>query len=102
MEIGTAIRSTFLNKKKEHAMADFLSKPRAQYLWSLASALFCVSLAFGPSSALASDGLTRHSQNILIADQFNNRVIEINPSTHQIVRQFAGSARMLDSGHRLP
>jgi hypothetical protein len=71
---------------KEHAMAEF-SKPRAQHFWPLASAVFCMSLAFA-GNAIASDGLVHDSRHILIADQFNNRVIEIDPNTHQIVWQF--------------
>jgi hypothetical protein len=33
-----------------------------------------------------------HRGNIVIADQFNNRVIEIDPSTHRIVWQFGDGA----------
>jgi hypothetical protein len=71
-------------------MAVFL-KSRTWYLWTLASAAFCMSLAFGPASA-ASDGLARLTRNILISDQFNNRVIEVDPDTHQIVWQFGNGS----------
>jgi hypothetical protein len=86
-KVGTAIRLRSPDKKGAPAMSDF-SKPRAQYLWAMASAAFCMSIVLGPGSAVASDGLAGDPRNIVIADQFNNRVIEIDPSTHQIVWQF--------------
>jgi hypothetical protein len=63
------------------------SKPRARYFRSLLSATFCTALAFA-SNAGASDRLANDTRHILISDQFNNRVIEIDPNTHQIVWQF--------------
>jgi hypothetical protein len=69
-----------------------LSKSRARYLWSLASAAFCISLALGSGSAVAESGLARLTRNILISDQFNNRVIEVDPKTHQIVWQFGNGS----------
>jgi hypothetical protein len=76
-----------------------LSKSRARYLWSLASAALCMSLAFGSGSAVAQNGLlspdgllNRLTRDILISDQFNNRVIEVDPDTHQIVWQFGDGA----------
>ena len=47
--------------------------------------------AFALGAALSyadDDGAFNKSGDILIADQFNNRVIEINPKTHKIVWQF--------------
>lgn len=79
-----------------------LSKSRARYWWSLASAALCMSLAFVSGSAFAQDGLdqlggldlirSRLARNILISDQFNNRVIEVDPKTHQIAWQFGDGA----------
>jgi hypothetical protein len=73
--------------KKEQAMATF-SKPRRFYLRTLAGAALGVSLALGAGSAGALGNLIRDHRHILIADQFNNRVIEVDPTTHQIVWQF--------------
>jgi hypothetical protein len=86
---------TFPLTKKEHAMSghSLLSKPRAWHVWSLAGALFCLSLALGANSEAAPrDWFHRDSRNILIADQFNNRVIEIDPNTHQVVWQFGNGS----------
>ncbi|MFL6675907.1 MAG: hypothetical protein ACJ8LG_21775 [Massilia sp.] len=82
-------------KTKEPVMTKSL-KPRALYLWSLASAVFYLSLALGSGGAAAQNLsgsnlrslLKLGTNNILIADQFNNRVIEVDPNTHQIVWQF--------------
>jgi hypothetical protein len=68
-------------------MATF-SKPRRRCLRTLAGAAVCMSLALGAGSATALDGLVRDTRHVLIADQFNNRVIEVDPNTHQIVWQF--------------
>ncbi|TFW28108.1 hypothetical protein [Massilia horti] len=63
-------------------------KRRLQVSSSLAGAVFFISLALGTGNAMARNWVVHHPGNILIADQFNNRVIEINPNTHQIVWQF--------------
>lgn len=67
-------------------MSDLLSKIRT---WPLAGLLFCLSLGFATNSPAAPrDFIDLHKGNLLIADQFNNRVIEVDPNTHQIVWQF--------------
>src|SRR5712692_3561958 len=53
---------------------------------SLALAASVVALA-GPAHAADSSTFNTPG-NILIADQFNNRVVEVDPSTHQIVWSF--------------
>jgi outer membrane protein assembly factor BamB len=84
---GLAVR--FYVSKKEYAMSYFVSKIRAWPLWSLASVLFCMSLGFATSSPAAPrDWTDLRSGNLLIADQFNNRVIEVDPKTHEVVWQF--------------
>ncbi|HTD06635.1 hypothetical protein [Undibacterium sp.] len=45
-----------------------------------------------PRVAAADDEDHRERPNLLIADQFNNRAIEINPRTHQIVWQFGNGS----------
>jgi hypothetical protein len=50
-----------------------------------------MSLALGATSASA-QGVLRDSHHVLIADQFNNRVIEVDPATHQIVWQFGNGS----------
>jgi hypothetical protein len=53
--------------------------------------VLCAALSGGlwTAAALADDGDSQHrSTNILIADQFNNRVIEVDRATHNIVWQF--------------
>jgi outer membrane protein assembly factor BamB len=57
-----------------------------------ASAVALMILAVAPT-AMAATPQGEHSEfnepgNILISDQFNNRVIEINPKTHQVVWSF--------------
>lgn len=70
-------------------MSHFVSKIRAWPLWSLASVLFCLSFGFATGSrADPRDWIDLHRGNVLIADQFNNRVIEVDPNTHQVVWQF--------------
>jgi outer membrane protein assembly factor BamB len=72
------------------------SKLRTLYLRWLAVAAFFLSFVLGASSAAAQNLsnadvrslLKFGTNNILIADQFNNRVIEVDPNTHQIVWQF--------------
>jgi outer membrane protein assembly factor BamB len=67
-------------------MSDLFSKIRA---WPLAAVLFCMSLGFATSSPAAPrDWTDLRSNNLLVADQFNNRVIEVDPNTHQIIWQF--------------
>ncbi len=53
-------------------------------IFLFASLLAAVSL---PSFGAAGSGFN-HKGNILIADQFNNRVIEVDPATHMVVWQF--------------
>jgi hypothetical protein len=71
-------------------MSDLFSKIRA---WPLAGVLFCLSLGFATSSPAAPrDWIDFRSGNLLIADQFNNRVIEVDPDTHQILWQFGNGS----------
>jgi outer membrane protein assembly factor BamB len=72
-------------------MASF-SKPRRRYLRTLAGAAVTLSLALGAASAPAQSQLLRNPAHVLIADQFNNRVIEVDPATHQIVWQFGNGS----------
>ena len=48
--------------------------------------LLSVGLAYAQGNAFNTNG------NILISDQFNNRVIEVNPSTHRVVWQFGNGS----------
>ena len=64
-------------------MPDFISTIRRCMLPGMLAGL---SLGFAASSPAAPIDL--HTGNILIADQFNNRVIEVDPNTHQILWQF--------------
>src|SRR6267143_1610932 len=58
-----------------------------------------VALAFFPIVAAAGSHITTNgfnqAGNILITDQFNNRVIEINPATNQIVWSFGSGNGLL-------
>ena len=58
----------------------------ASALWWLAVSLVVMSWSW-LSLAQDNDGFNRRG-NILISDQFNNRVIEVNPETHGIVWKF--------------
>jgi hypothetical protein len=68
-------------------MPDLVSKIRR---CALPGVLAGLSLGFAASSLAAPVDL--HTGNILIADQFNNRVIEVDPNTHQILWQFGDGA----------
>ncbi|HEX8955236.1 MAG TPA: hypothetical protein VF798_03125 [Burkholderiaceae bacterium] len=57
----------------------------------LGTALLCL-LPLIASHAVADDGGFGYRHRILIADQFNNRVIEVDPATHQIVWQFGNGS----------
>jgi hypothetical protein len=51
--------------------------------------------ALGPSTAGAASSPSaafNRPGDILIADQFNNRVVEINPQNHQVVWQFGNGS----------
>jgi len=56
--------------------------PRIAFATAMAAVVFACSVA-----ATAAD---RYNQpgNILIADQFNNRILEVNPQTHEIIWSF--------------
>lgn len=56
--------------------------------WLMASAASCALMALTSSGVVADERPDRDQHTILIADQFNNRVIEVDPATHQIVWQF--------------
>ncbi|AIF49057.1 hypothetical protein [Dyella japonica] len=51
-----------------------------------ASAIALAGLAVSPPAHAQSEG------NILIADQFNNRVVEINPATHRVLWKFGNGS----------
>jgi outer membrane protein assembly factor BamB len=58
---------------------------------ALVAALAATFFAAHPSQAHASGGGFNTPGNLLITDQFNNRVIEVNPSTNQIVWSFGSN-----------
>jgi hypothetical protein len=62
----------------------------ARFAGLLASAAL-VALATGQYAGGQGRGFNTPG-NILITDQFNNRVIEVNPQTHQVVWQFGNGS----------
>lgn len=68
-------------------MALFPFRPMASRVaLAAASALALAGMAISPQAYAQSEG------NILIADQFNNRVIEVNPATHHVVWSFGNGS----------
>ena len=63
------------------------SKFRSAGVRAWAAALVVAALTVLGSAASAQEGLNQPG-DILIADQYNNRVIEVVPSTHQVVWRF--------------
>ncbi|WLI91133.1 hypothetical protein Q4S45_08435 [Massilia sp. R2A-15] len=51
-------------------------------------ALMCAAGTLPAFQALADGATHNHRPHVLIADQSNNRVIEVDPATHQVVWQF--------------
>src|SRR5258708_19942137 len=55
--------------------------------------------ACGLSTSAQEKTFNKHG-NILISDQFNNRVIEVDPNTHEVICQF-GDGSILPGPHSL-
>jgi hypothetical protein len=53
---------------------------------------FLIGLVASPAAVVAEEGDFNNRGNILIADQYNNRVIEIERDSHQIVWQFGNGS----------
>jgi hypothetical protein len=63
--------------------------PVFKFVVSVAAMTIVTLLAVVPRTAGAEESHSKQdSRNMVIADQFNNRVIEINRTTHQVVWQF--------------
>jgi outer membrane protein assembly factor BamB len=77
-----------------------MTTPKRTASLAILSLLVLVSLVV-PASALANanHGGFNHHGDLLITDQFNNRVIEVDPSTSQIVWSFgSGNASLCNPG----
>lgn len=57
----------------------------------LGKALLCTAMAL-PACWANADDASKSANHVLIADQFNNRVIEVDAKTHQIIWQFGNGS----------
>src|SRR5713101_5093954 len=63
--------------------------------WAVLGCLFVMAGTFllhSPAAQADGGGQFNKAGNILIADQFNNRVIEVDPKNHNVVWQFGNGS----------
>jgi hypothetical protein len=61
---------------------------RAPLIASSVAAALVLTATFAPQQAGAQEPASASGPHILISDQFNNRVIEVDPATHHVVWSF--------------
>jgi len=81
------MESQLVLKKPSVGMSP-LPGPRRFSLWKSFTVAVSLCLPFAAVLRAADDAHFNKKGNIVIADQYNNRVIEIDPATHKIVWQF--------------
>lgn len=85
--VATRLQPILTSLSEENPM----KLPAKMRPWPAAAALavtFCCVAAFAQENAFNTAG------NILIADQFNNRVIEVNPDNHKVVWHFGNGSNV--------
>jgi PQQ-like domain len=67
---------------------------RAPGFWGLAAGVLIAAVILATGTVLQADEHhgSREERNIVIADQFNNRVVEVDPETHKVVWHFGNGS----------
>jgi hypothetical protein len=81
------MESKFVQKEPSVGVSPLPGAPRFS-LWKSLTVSVLLCLPFAAAMQAADVGQFNTKGHIVIADQFNNRVIEVDPVTHQVVWQF--------------